>query len=78
MAKKLLFDFICNECGYGFEKLIDSDVRVAPCPHCEGTSYRQIPAPRIDWKMGVDPDSSRSRQWERMHEQAAKQGREED
>lgn len=78
MAKLLLFDFKCNKCGYEFEKLIDSEVRVAPCPHCEGQSYRLTPAPRLDYRMGVDPDSSRARQWERIHEQAAKQGREED
>lgn len=72
MSKKLIYDFSCNKCGYDFEKLVDSDQRVAPCPECGATGYRLIPAPTIDWKMGVNPDSKGSRKWERMHEQAAK------
>lgn len=73
MSKKLLFDFECNTCGYEFERLVDVDQRAVACPHCEGQSYRKIPATRgMPISAGVNPDSSMASKWDRMHEQMAK------
>jgi putative FmdB family regulatory protein len=74
MSKRLLYDFVCESCGTEVEKLVDVETREVPCHACyQGKAVRKVPAPSIDYRIGVHPDSKGARKWERMHEQAAKQ-----
>ena len=48
------------------------------CPDCGEQGARQIGKPRLDWRMGTDPSSSRGDAWARMHREEAKRARERD
>ena len=75
MAKLILYDFRCNEheCSTKFEDLVPSSELVGTCPACGGEAKRLISAPRMDPKMGVDPDSSMGDKWARKMENRYKE-----
>lgn len=66
MSKFMLFDFRCNECLHVFDDMVKPDVKETLCSRCPGTATRMISAPRLDPKMGLDPDFPKSYgQWEK-------------
>lgn len=56
ISKLLLFDFRCTGCNHKFDDMVKSDVYEAPCPECGAQAKRLISCPRLDPKMGLDPD----------------------
>lgn len=54
--KLILFDFRCKSCGLKFEDMVKPDVFEAPCPDCGTAGVRLISCPRLDPRMGLDPD----------------------
>jgi len=71
----MLFDFRCPGCGV-FEGFVKPDVRETPCPNCSTASTRLISAPRLDPKMGLDPDNPTAYdRWERVNKQKVAQDR---
>ncbi len=56
MSKFTLYDFRCTECGHKFEHLVKPDIHVTPCHDCGATANRLISAPRMDPRLGIDPD----------------------
>lgn len=54
--KLILFDFRCQQCSSVFDDLVKPDVFEAPCPECGGNGTRLVSKPRIDPRMGLDPD----------------------
>jgi putative FmdB family regulatory protein len=56
VSKSILYDWRCQKCKHKFERMARSDVRQTDCPHCDGTANRLISTPRLDPRMGLDPD----------------------
>jgi putative FmdB family regulatory protein len=53
----ILHDYAC-ECGHKFEDLVERDRRDSvTCPSCGGPTKRQLSAPRLDTRLGVDAAS---------------------
>lgn len=69
----ILNDYECQECGHVFEELADRDARI-PCPVCNAPSKRLIAAPRIDPRLGLDPEGfpTMADKWARVRRQRAK------
>ena len=74
MSKLILFDFRCKLCGYRFEDLVKSDTFSLPCPECGGDGTRLISAPRLDPRMGLDPEGNPTMgdKWAKTREQRAR------
>jgi putative FmdB family regulatory protein len=73
MSKLLLFEFRCTQCSTKHDELVHSDVFSAECPRCGGESMRIVSTPRIDPRLGVDPDfCTMSDKWARKHENTRK------
>lgn len=75
MAKRI-FEFVCTgEENHLFETFIDSEARVAVCPHCGELSNRIVSTPRIalDGCSGDFPGESMK--WERKRAEKLKQER---
>ena len=72
MSKYMFFDFRCTSCGIKFEGFVKPDVLETPCD-CGGTATRTISAPRIDPRMGIDPDfKTMADKWSKLRQQRAK------
>ena len=56
MSKFTLYDFRCTECNAKFEALVKPDIYVTSCHDCAGNAKRLISSPRMDPRLGVDPD----------------------
>ena len=71
--KLLMFDFECRGCGVIFEDLIPSTENTAKCPECGDLGNRLIASPRLDWRMGADPEfATMGDKWARMQKQRQK------
>jgi len=69
-GKLLMFEWRCTNCNLKFDSLQSSDKRSIPCIECSSEAKRLISCPRIDPKMGVDPDfGTMSDKWARKKEQ---------
>lgn len=68
---RILFDFECFSCSKVFEELIRTDNHdPVACTWCGSTSTkRMISAPRIDPRLGLDPDGfpTMGDKWARKH-----------
>jgi putative FmdB family regulatory protein len=72
MSKLILFDFRCTECSHKFEALVKSAVHFQQCPECGESAKRLISTPRLDPRMGIDPDmSTMGDKWARVRKQRA-------
>ena len=40
-----MFDFLCTECGYQFEKIVPSATADLECAHCGAVAERQVSIP---------------------------------
>lgn len=73
MAKFLFFDFRCQSevCKHKFTDMVKPDVFQAACPECGGESKRLISAPRLDPRLGLDPESfpTMGDKWAKKHRQ---------
>lgn len=71
-GKLLLFDFRCESCNQTHEAMVDTTIRAKQCTYCSGHSLRLIPSPRMDPRLGQDPDSfpTMGYKWARKHKQA--------
>lgn len=58
MAKLILYDFKCTNCEHKFEEMVKSSQLSIPCPNCSSESKRLISAPRLDPRMGLDPEGN--------------------
>ncbi len=69
----ILFDFRCTACAHAFDDLVKSDVHSIPCPKCASEAKRLISAPRLDPRMGLDPDGcpTMGDKWARVRKQRA-------
>jgi putative FmdB family regulatory protein len=56
MSKLILYDFRCTACGLKFDDMVKSDVFETPCISCGSQSKRLVSCPRLDPRMGLDPD----------------------
>lgn len=56
MSKLILYDFRCTECEHKFERLAKMVDRQTECPQCGAVANRLISTPRLDPRMGLDPD----------------------
>lgn len=56
MSKFIIFDFRCTTCDHRFEQMVKPDVHDFPCEKCGSQSKRLISAPRIDPRLGINPD----------------------
>lgn len=68
---RILFDYTCG-CGTTFEELVERDSRDSvTCPSCGSLAKRQLSCPRLDTRLGVDPDSfpTLGDKWERNRKQ---------
>jgi putative FmdB family regulatory protein len=74
MSKLILFDFRCTHCQHKFEVMVKPDIKSRPCPKCSSEGKRLISAPRLDPKMGLDPDGfpTAGDKWANMREQRAR------
>lgn len=70
----LLFDFQCTRCADTFEELVQKDVKNLECPRCGYVANRLISAPRMDPRLGVDPDHfpTMGDRWAKVREQRQK------
>lgn len=74
MSKLILYDWRCQSCEQKHEALEKSDVRTRDCPECGGEAIRLISAPRLDPKMGLDPDMPTAYdQWQKTNRQKVEQ-----
>lgn len=73
MAKYMFFDFRCVDCEQKFDDLVKPDVQQAPCPNCSGIGKRLVSAPRLDPKMGLDPEGNPTMgdRWAKIRKQRA-------
>ena len=55
MSKLILYDWKCQH-GHKFEQMAKMYVRETDCPHCGASAKRLISTPRLDPRMGLDPD----------------------
>lgn len=71
MSKLLAFDFRCQQCTAVFDDMVKPDVYEAPCPSCGATGVRLVSMPRIDPRLGTDPDGfpTMADKWAKTHEQ---------
>jgi putative FmdB family regulatory protein len=69
-----LFDFECNACKAVFEELVHTDTpETAKCKCGSSETTRLIGAPRIDPRLGLDPDfATMSDKWAKTRYQRAK------
>lgn len=73
MSKFMLFEFRCPSCNKKFDAMVKPDIREAPCTNCGTTGKRVISTPRLDPRMGLDPDfATMGDKWARIREQRAK------
>ena len=73
MAKQILYEWRCHSCNTKYDALATSDTLVGKCPECGHESKRLISAPRLDPKMGLDPDNpTMYDKWARTRTQKAK------
>jgi len=73
MAKLIFFDFRCTVCEHKFADLVKSSVHSIPCPNCSEESKRLISTPRLDPRMGLDPEGNPSMgdKWAKIRKQRA-------
>lgn len=68
---RILFDFSCDDCAHVFEELIYTDnPESVNCPWCgSGSTRRLLSAPRIDPRLGLDPDGfpTMGDKWAKKH-----------
>lgn len=51
----ILFDYICSCCQHKFEELVPRELQdQQSCPVCYMPAKRQLSAPRLDTRLGVD------------------------
>ena len=69
---KVLFDYKCNKCGSVQERFVSPDVKFMICKKCEGTSEKQLAAPRskLEGITGAFPGAYHK--WADDHEKRAK------
>lgn len=72
-----IFDYEClnPKCGQIEEKLVTTDeLDNQKCSVCGSDATKLIAAPRLDYRMGVDPDfATFGDRWARIQNQRAKQ-----
>lgn len=71
----ILYEWRCNDakCNTKFDAMAPMSQKVATCPVCGGQARRLISSPRIDPKLGVDPDGfpTMGDKWAKKMEQQA-------
>lgn len=72
--KLILYDFRCKTCDHKFDDMVKSDVFQLPCPECGSEAKRLISTPRLDPRMGLDPEGNPTMgdKWAKVREQRAK------
>jgi len=76
-TSRVLFDFECPECGNIFEELVYRNVFRAKCPECDSKAVRQVSAPRLDPRLGLDSSFPTAvDKWERTRREHHKKGKE--
>jgi hypothetical protein len=74
MSKYLFFDFRCSQCNNTFDDLVKPDIFEIPCPECQAPAARCVSTPRLDPRMGFDPDFATSGdKWKKMNKQKTQQ-----
>ena len=73
MAKFILFGFRCTDCSAQFDDMVKPDVHEATCPECGAVGKRLVSAPRLDPKMGLDPEGNPTMgdRWAKIRKQRA-------
>jgi putative FmdB family regulatory protein len=72
---RILFDFECPHCGYGFEEFVNTNSpETVNCPECATPATKQITGGRIDPRLGVDANAfpTMGDKWARVREQRQK------
>lgn len=74
MSKLILYDWRCTGCQTKFEDMAKSDVKQIPCPECGEVANRLIACPRLDPRMGLDPEGNPTMgdKWAKVREQRAR------
>ena len=72
-----IFEFRCaaDACGLVFDEYVAyDDIPSVKCPSCASDTVRQLCAPRIDPRLGLDPASfpTMADKWARIRRQQAK------
>jgi putative FmdB family regulatory protein len=73
MSKFMVFEFYCEDCNKIFDGFVKPDKHEESCPNCKAMCHRVVSSPRLDMRMGVDPDfSTMADKWDKMHNQGRK------
>jgi hypothetical protein len=73
----IVFDYLCEACDLVEERVTRRDeVEHQICQTCGGSLIKLPAAPKLDWKMGVDPDfATFGDRWARIQKQKAEKAK---
>lgn len=63
---KILFNFLCNDCGHPFEEFTEYK-KTSECPQCHGIADKQVTAPTISLEGYSGSFPTASDKWAKKH-----------